>query len=99
MFYGANFKSLFIGEKSKLRFGHRTFCIKDGIIFKTWRWNSFLDLDSIENNAMFHVLLIFRIKHAIINVTNPKRIASSLPCTREDPEVIGLLLYLLYTSR
>ena len=52
-------KSTYFGEKSKFRFAHKTFYIENGIIFKTWRKNSFLDLDFIESNAMFYVLLGF----------------------------------------
>ena len=49
-------KSTYFGEKSKLRFEHLQ---KNGIIFKTWRQNSFFDIDFIESNAMFCVILLF----------------------------------------
>ena len=41
---------------------------------------SFLDLYSIENNVLFYVLLQLKITHANITLTNPKVIATSLPC-------------------
>ena len=51
----------------KLRFGHRTICIKMTSFFpdlEMVQFYNFLDLNSIKSsNAMFYILLLVLIKH------------------------------------